>query len=175
MGSRRTWWYVASGWEADRRLRSYGLKRGKGMAMHGGCACGAVRYELARDELPKVYCCHCRDCQSRSGSAFIQTAIVHPDELVVTGPLITLHNQLPSGTKFDVRACGECISTIYSQSEDISQMLLLRAGSLDESSEIIPVAHVYANRKQPWIVLPDDAPQWEEAPSAEFFDLMGLA
>jgi hypothetical protein len=35
----------------------------------GGCACGAIRYEITT--FPLLLCaCHCTDCQTRSGSAF---------------------------------------------------------------------------------------------------------
>lgn len=40
--------------------------------VQGGCRCGAVRYKLALDALPRTYACHCRDCQTWSGSAFSQ-------------------------------------------------------------------------------------------------------
>lgn len=40
--------------------------------IQGGCRCGAVRYVLALDTLPRTYACHCRDCQTWSGSAFSQ-------------------------------------------------------------------------------------------------------
>jgi hypothetical protein len=35
----------------------------------GGCACGAIRYEITT--FPQLlYACHCTDCQTQSGSAF---------------------------------------------------------------------------------------------------------
>ncbi|GJN83601.1 hypothetical protein PLIIFM63780_007150 [Purpureocillium lilacinum] len=50
--------------------------------MHGGCACGHVRYQL---RLPPilVHCCHCTDCQRQLGSAFAINAIVETDALVL--------------------------------------------------------------------------------------------
>ena len=53
----------------------------------GGCRCGAVRYALALDGLPPSYACHCRDCQTWSGSAFSQQAFLPEASLSVTGPL----------------------------------------------------------------------------------------
>jgi hypothetical protein len=40
------------------------------MHLSGGCACGAVRYELTAPALI-VHACHCRDCQRLTGSAFV--------------------------------------------------------------------------------------------------------
>jgi len=36
----------------------------------GGCACGAIRYELTADPMI-VHACHCRDCQRITGGAFV--------------------------------------------------------------------------------------------------------
>jgi len=145
------------------------------MAIHGGCACGAVRYELARDALPPVYCCHCRDCQTRSGSAFNETAVVRAGELEVTGPVTVFDRTTPSGQVFKLNLCGTCHSPLLAVSAQAPEIVLLRAGSLDESDALVPVAHIWTSRKQPWVGLPDGVPQWEEAPSPEFFALVGFA
>ena len=39
------------------------------LPMTGGCACGAIRYEITSFPL-LLYSCHCTDCQTISGSAF---------------------------------------------------------------------------------------------------------
>ncbi|OAQ81705.1 glutathione-dependent formaldehyde-activating [Purpureocillium lilacinum] len=61
---------------------SYADKKDDLFPMHGGCACGHVRYEL---RLPPilVHCCHCTDCQRQLGSAFAINAIVETDALVL--------------------------------------------------------------------------------------------
>lgn len=145
------------------------------MAIHGGCGCGAVRYVLARDELPPVYCCHCRDCQSRTGSAFAETAVVGASELEVTGPQVTLTNDPPSGAAVDQCICGTCSSPVFTATSAIPDKVLLRAGSLDDSDSIVPVTHIWTSRKQPWVTLPGDVPVYEEAPAAEFMQLVGYA
>ncbi len=39
------------------------------LPLTGGCACGAIRYEITA--MPYLlYACHCTECQRRSGSAF---------------------------------------------------------------------------------------------------------
>src|SRR5438552_18882774 len=35
----------------------------------GGCACGAIRYEVTTRPIT-MFNCHCRDCQRASGGAF---------------------------------------------------------------------------------------------------------
>jgi hypothetical protein len=143
------------------------------MAVHGGCDCGAVRYVLSRESLPPVVCCHCLDCQTRSGSAFDQTGFVDPDELEVTGPLVSFAKKMPSGMDATDSTCGGCHTVIYNTHSARPATVLLRAGTLDDSQAIVPVAHIFAKRKQSWIGLPDDVPTFAEFPSgAEFFELL---
>jgi hypothetical protein len=35
----------------------------------GGCACGAIRYEVTADPIV-MFNCHCRDCQKATGSGY---------------------------------------------------------------------------------------------------------
>ena len=48
----------------------------------GGCACGAVRYALTSAPM-FVHCCHCRDCQRQTGSAFVINAMIERDRVQV--------------------------------------------------------------------------------------------
>ena len=46
----------------------------------GGCACGGMRYRLASKPM-FVHCCHCRDCQRQTGSAFVINALIETDRV----------------------------------------------------------------------------------------------
>jgi Glutathione-dependent formaldehyde-activating enzyme len=58
------------------------------MSLAGGCACQGVRYRL-RSAPMFVHCCHCKDCQRQTGSAFVLNALIEdkwldvPDEAYV--------------------------------------------------------------------------------------------
>ena len=41
----------------------------------GSCSCGAVQYRLASAPM-FVHCCHCRDCQRQTGTAFVLNALI---------------------------------------------------------------------------------------------------
>jgi len=145
------------------------------MAVHGGCDCGQVRYVLSRDELPKVACCHCLDCQTRSGSAFDQTAFIDPHELEVIGPLVTISKvSMPSGMAATDSFCSSCHTIIYNTHTILTDQILLRAGTLDDSQSIVPAAHHFTKRKQSWLTLPTAVPTFEELPPpAEFSRIFG--
>ena len=135
----------------------------------GGCRCGAVRYTLAVDALPPVYCCHCQICQTTSGSAFSQQAVVPEMAIAATGPVMDYRYTTASGAISHHRICSECHTRLWNSNALRPGIALVRAGTLDDAEHIVPRAHIWVKRKQPWVVLPDGAPQWpESAPLAEF-------
>jgi hypothetical protein len=139
----------------------------------GGCHCGAVRYTLAIDDLPAIYCCHCLKCQSWAGSAFTEQAPVAEDKLSVEGPVAEYSFTNPSGSTSHQRVCSTCHTRIYNTNSARPGLAMVRAGTLDRSNELVPRGHIWVKRKQPWVVIADDVPQWpESAPMAEFAALM---
>jgi len=139
------------------------------MTVTGGCKCGAVRYALALDASPPVYCCHCLTCQSWSGSAFSENAPVPEAALDVSGPVVEYLFTNPSGSQSHQRFCATCHSRIYNTNSARPGIAMLRAGTLDDSAAIVPRAHIWVKRKQPWVSIAPDVPVFEEsAPPAEF-------
>src|SRR5579863_6208869 len=50
--------------------------------LEGVCACGAVRYRLSSPPM-FVHCCHCRDCQRQTGSAFVLNALIEAERVTL--------------------------------------------------------------------------------------------
>ena len=135
----------------------------------GGCRCGAVRYTLARDDLPAVYCCHCLDCQTWSASAFTEQAPVRDGEIAVEGPVAEYAFISPSGSTSRQFVCGTCHTRIYNTNTARPGLAIVRAGTLEDSARIVPRMHIWVERKQSWIVIGEDVPQFEQAPSTDEF------
>jgi hypothetical protein len=53
--------------------------------LEGGCACATVRYRLVSSPM-FVHCCHCRDCQRQTGSAFVLNALIETDRVAAQAP-----------------------------------------------------------------------------------------
>ena len=138
------------------------------MTVTGQCRCGACRYDIAVDALPAVYACHCHMCQRLSGSAFSLQALVAEDRLVVTGPVIVREVVTEDRTSVQ-RYCGECLVRIYNTNTRRPGIAVVRAGTLDRSEELACRAHIFTAYKQGWVDLPDDVPQWPEAPEPDAF------
>jgi hypothetical protein len=141
--------------------------------IQGSCRCGAVRYTLAMDALPRTYACHCRDCQTWSGSAFSQQTFLPEASLSVTGPLAVYELTTPSGNTSIQRMCAVCHTRVYNSNSARSGVVVMRAGTLDRSDELDVVAHIWVKRKQPWLQLPQTVPTWSEgAPVAELLQAL---
>ena len=106
------------------------------MTVGGGCRCGAVRYTLALDDLPPTYACHCTDCQTWSGSAFSQQAVVAEGTIEASGPIAIYELTGQSGRVSRQRMCGVCHTRIFNTNSARPGMAVVRAGTLDRSNEL---------------------------------------
>lgn len=140
------------------------------MAIEGGCRCGRVRYRVALDALPRVYACHCTDCQTWSGSAFSLQFILPEDQLEVTGEPALFELTSPDGSRTSrQRACPVCFTRVYNTNTRRPGLAVVRAGTLDDSEKLAIVLHIWTRRKLAGIEIPEDVPAWPEgAPPEEF-------
>ena len=127
----------------------------------GGCACGAMRYRL--NSLPMfVHCCHCRDCQRQTGSAFVINALIETDriELLSIAPEpVTVPTD--SGRPHDIYRCPECRTALWSDYGRRPPLRFVRVGTLDRPDALAPGVHIYTRSKLPWVGLPSDTPTYE--------------
>jgi hypothetical protein len=117
----------------------------------GGCQCGDIRYRLEAEPLT-LYACHCRHCQKQSSSAFGMSLWVPLAAIVfVRGKPETWTTRGDSGGLKDCAFCDHCGSRIYHGFGE--GPVSLKPGSLDDTSDLRPVAHIWTRRAQPWLDL----------------------
>lgn len=134
--------------------------------LEGGCLCGAVRYSVAPGLRFNSYACHCKDCQTRSGSAFgIQLGVMVAD-LVVTGTVIKGRHVQPSGAVAGIFACADCLTKVYTTNDRRPGFANIRAGTLDDSERLVPGFHLWTASKQPWVTIPQDVPALAGSPGS---------
>ncbi len=135
------------------------------VCMDGRCLCGDVRYRVSAKPY-FVHCCHCRDCQRLSGSAFAINAMVEAKNVeLLQGKTETIKVPSPSGMGQLVVRCPNCKTAVWSHygpADKKEKICFLRAGTLDEPEQIEPDIHIYTRSKLPWVKLPDDKPAVEE-------------
>ena len=142
----------------------------------GGCLCGAVRYTLRPGFRLNPYACHCKQCQSRTGSAFSEHMQFALADLDLKGDLDVGTFTQPSGANSEIFGCKTCKSRIYSTNDQRPGMASLRCGTLDNSQNVVPAAHLWISSKQPWINLSEGTPVCEEQPreTSEWISLLGI-
>jgi len=129
-------------------------------AMEGGCACGQVRYRLRSGPL-FVHCCHCKDCQRQTGSAFVLNALIETDRVEATGQTTLFKMPTDSGRPHDVARCPECGTAVWSHYGGLHVLRFVRVGTLDDPTALPPDVHIYTRSKQPWVALPPEVPAFE--------------
>ena len=129
--------------------------------LEGGCACGAVRFRLTSAPM-FVHCCHCRDCQPQTGSAFVLNALIETDRItLLSGALEPVAMPTDSGRPHDIHRCRACQTALWSDYGHRPALRFVRVGTLDEPAKLPPDVHIYTRSKLSWIELPEGVPAFE--------------
>lgn len=110
----------------------------------GGCLCGQVRYRFSGAPLLTAVC-HCRDCQKQSGSAFGIVAAVPGAAFELAGTVKVFENTGETGRRVERQFCPECGSPILSLIEPLPDLVLIKAGTLDDPSALAPSIEVFCD------------------------------
>ena len=138
--------------------------------IEGGCRCGRIRYGVAAKQLPNAYACHCRDCQTWSGSAFSLQFIAQEEHFKLAGEPALFELPSTDGSRISrQRACPVCFTRVFNTNSARPGYIGVRAGTLDRSDELKIVAHIWTRRKMQGIDIPDGVLAWpENPPMADF-------
>jgi len=116
----------------------------------GGCLCGAVRYEIS-SPITELRACHCTHCQKASGAAGSVNAAVPGAAFKLTkGTPRRYAGVADSGRTLYRFFCGDCGSPIYSQRETAPETMMVRAGTLDDSSGLKVTASIWTRSARSW-------------------------
>jgi hypothetical protein len=130
------------------------------VSREGGCACGAVRYRLTSDPL-FTHCCHCRNCQRQTGSAFVINLLIETDRVeLLAGDPQPVDVPRDDGSRQRIFRCPTCQVAVYSRYTHPG-VRFVRGGTLDDSSEATPDVHIFTRSKLSWVTLPDSTPAFD--------------
>jgi hypothetical protein len=135
------------------------------LPLTGGCPCEAVRFAVGAMPL-LIFACHCTECQRWSGSAFGLSMPVRRDDFSLTRgePKFWRHTGA-SGFESTYWFCVECGVRVLAQRSDRPGIVTLRAGTLDDTSWVRPVAHIHLQGAQAWERIPNMAECFETMPA----------
>jgi hypothetical protein len=130
----------------------------------GRCSCAATRYFIGGE--PKtLYACHCTDCQRRTGAAFALSLVVSRDAVTVPqGKTLAYSVTLADGRIKRGQMCSTCGTRLWGEPLKLPGMAIVQPGTLDDTSWLRPVAHIWTRSAQPWFPFPNDVPLYETQP-----------
>ena len=131
----------------------------------GGCLCSAVRYRITEAPL-NCYVCHCTDCQRRTGSAFAISLFVQRSAIVLTQRTTTPYSaHLADGRSKHGQSCAQCATRLWGEPAKAPHLAVVQTGTLDNAGQFRPIAHIWTRSAQRWILIPPDAPVYEQQPA----------
>lgn len=125
----------------------------------GGCACGAVRYELGSAPFDCGWC-HCTTCQRLSGApGMVFASVARGDFAFVKGADRVRPLALNS---FASRAfCVDCGSPLTVAYDFQPETIDLAVGSLDRPELVPPERHIFWSSRPQWFEIDDALPKFE--------------
>ena len=151
------------------------------LPLAGGCQCGQLRYKLHEEPLT-LYCCHCTECQAQSGSAFGMSLRCRSAGVEWSGEAAHFTRDRGKPTSAEGLFCPHCGTRIMHRRarpvpddapedemetgddhESSAGGVSIKAGSLDDTSWLRPVGHIWLRSAQPWF-RPDGGLQYEGQP-----------
>jgi hypothetical protein len=131
--------------------------------LKGSCLCGAVQYESSAEPAFSGHC-YCVDCQKETGGGHVTIAAVPDATVRITGPTSAFSKKGASGQTIERTFCSQCGSTLFSRPRAMAGMTMLRAGTLDNPSQISPRMSIYVSRAQAWDPPNANIPSFPEMP-----------
>lgn len=129
----------------------------------GGCACGAIRYEISGEPVFQNDC-QCRDCQRKSGTGhgsyltFARGGVKHSGNA-------TLWDLVGDSGNIKTRAfCPACGSPVYMTFAAMPDVFTVHAASLDDPGRYKPQAVTYAVRGHAWDFLDPELTKFDKMP-----------
>lgn len=131
----------------------------------GGCACGAIRYEINDEPIFSNHC-QCRDCQHMSGTGH-GSYLTFPSRVAVTltGNAAHWDRAGDSGNIKTNGFCPTCGSPVYLTFAAMPELFTIHAASLDEPSRYKPQALTYGVRGHAWDPIDSALVKFEKMPT----------
>ena len=123
----------------------------------GGCLCGSVRCRADGEPLARGGLSLPQLPAAGRLRLLIVVVGVKADSLIVEGDPKLYVDHGESGAQVNRYFCSGCGSPIYSELPNSPAVIYLKAGTLDETSNVRPKVHVWCDSAWPWTVIPDGA------------------
>jgi hypothetical protein len=94
--------------------------------------------------------CHCRDCQYASGGAYAPVALVAKAALESHGETRAFTVAADSRAQVTRRFCPTCSTPLFSEVSANPDVMVVKAGTLDDPFLLAPSMHIWTASAVPW-------------------------
>ena len=132
----------------------------------GKCLCGHVSYKSHVKPI-LILNCHCEDCRRSTGAVYGTNVMVAEDQLEIHGEVSIFEHKAKSDNTMTKRFCPNCGTLMFGNSSGRTNVVSIRAGTVDQTDIIQPVMNVFVDSKVTSTPVHDDLPQASEMPQGE--------
>ncbi len=129
--------------------------------IQGGCACGAIRYELLSRPVDCGWC-HCRTCQLNSGAPAMVFAAVPVDDFRIIQGAEKVRNFKSSSFGFR-RFCGDCGTPLLMRVDHEPTTVDFSVATLDDPAPFAPEFHIFERSRIAWFETTDSLPRYSRS------------
>lgn len=123
----------------------------------GQCLCGEVAFVI-RGELGPIDHCHCSMCRRAHGAPCATFGRVRRDEVAFVRGAERVA-RYASSPQVERSFCSRCGTRLFFRHAALPEHEFVSIGSLDDQSDLRPVAHIFVGSKAPWHTITDALPQ----------------
>ena len=115
------------------------------MSESGSCLCGSVSLEY-KSEPNFFLLCHCTDCQKATGSPVASIIGVPENDFIINGETNSYKCEAGVTRSF----CINCGSGVLSYAKELSRIMFIKAGTLDNSDWIKIESNFFTKSASHW-------------------------
>jgi hypothetical protein len=98
--------------------------------------------------------------------------ILQQPDIELTSGMLSINEYELNGKTRQRHHCADCGIAVWLSSPSFGPIVVLKPGTLDDTSSFKPDAHVWYRSAQPWIDVGSDVPVYQEQP--EISELLAL-
>jgi hypothetical protein len=128
------------------------------MKVTGACHCRNIQF-TAEIDTSQIVICHCKDCQTLSGSAFRVNAPAPFESFrLLHGQPKIYEKDTESGSKRLHGFCNDCGTPLYSVALVSPTLIFLRLGAIQERHLLQPAVQIWCRSTVRWLHELDSIP-----------------
>ena len=128
--------------------------------LSGSCLCGGVQYQI-QGQVRNIINCHCENCRRTHGHFAAYTLVNKADlTLLAQQSLSWYHDKSPDTYR---GFCRECGASLFWDPRDAKEKIAISAGSLDSTTSLRTIGHVYVAEAGGYYEITDGLPEYSRS------------